>query len=96
MSDKDDAKVRGAPSVKPRETEAERAQGGAYPTETDSQRASDMDGGSMRPTVEPAGSEGSAAPDPSRASDKHTAREILTDPMTGAPVAPPDPKNNQA
>lgn len=96
MDDEDDGKVRGAPAVKPRGTEAERAQGGAYPTETDSQRASEADGGSIRSTSEPVGSEGSSAPDPSRPSDAQTAREVLTDPITGAPADPPDPENNQA
>ena len=96
MDEKDDGKVRGAPAVKPQNTEAERAQGGAYPTETDSQRASEVDGGSIRSTYEPKGSEGSSLPDPNRPSDAQTAREILTDPITGAPVAPPDPENNQA
>ena len=96
MSDNDDAKFRGAPAVKPRNTEAERAQGRAYPPETDSQRASDVDGGSIRSTFEPVGSEGSSLPDPNRPSDAQTAREILTDPITGAPIDPPDPENNQA
>lgn len=87
---------RGAPSVKPRETESERAQGGAYPSELDNRRPSADDGEPPRSATEPKGSEGSALPDPNRASDAETARESLTDPVTGAPIAPPDPANNQA
>ena len=96
MSDKDSDKVRGAPAVEPRETESERAQGGAYPSELDNRRPSGVDGKPPRAATEPAGSEGSALPDPSVPSDRQTARESLTDPVTGAPIQSPDPQNNQA
>lgn len=68
------------------ETEPERADGGAYPSETDTRRAPPGDGQPPRPASEPAGSEGSSRPDPSGASDADTAREIKTDPSTGEPI----------
>jgi hypothetical protein len=70
------------------ETESERAQGGAYPTETDSRRPGPADGQPPRPSTEPEGSEGSSRPDPDKPSDSHVAREIMTDPSTGAPAKP--------
>ena len=78
--------VRGAPSTKPRETESERAQGGAYPSETDTRRAPPAEGQPPRSKTEPAGSEGSSRPDPDRPSDGGAARETQTDPSTGAPL----------
>ena len=96
MNEDDQRRVRGAPSVRPRETESDRAQGGAYPSELDNRRPSGGDGQPPRSATEPKGSEGSSLPDPNRASDTQTARETLSDPITGAPIAPPDPENNQA
>ena len=96
MSDQDDGQFRGAPSVKPRETEAERAQGGAYPSELDNRRDSGEDGQPPRSATEPMGSEGSSLPDPEAQSDTRTARETQSDPITGAPIRPADPENNQA
>ena len=90
MSDQDDQQFRGAPSVKPRETESERAQGGAYPTEVDNRRAPRDAGQPPRPATEPKGTEGQSRPDPAATSDESTAREILTDPFTGAPAAEND------
>jgi hypothetical protein len=96
MSDDSPRPFRGAPSGRSRETESERAQGGAYPTETGSYRTPPNDGEPPRPTSEPEGSEGAALPDPAIPSDAQTARETLTDPFTGAPMRSPDPENNQA
>lgn len=96
MSQDTDRPFRGAPPGRARETESERAQGGAYPTETGAQHDPSAPGQPPRPSSEPAGSEGSNRPDPNRASDAQTAREILTDPATGAPIHSPDPENNQA
>jgi len=70
------------------ETESERAQGGAYPTETDSRRPSPADGEPPRPSTEPKGLEGSSRPDPENGSTPGVAREIATDPATGEPVKP--------
>lgn len=68
------------------ETESERAKGGAYPSETDTRRPPPADGQPPRPASEPHGSEGSSRPDPGASSDAGTAREITTDPSTGAPL----------
>lgn len=68
------------------ETESERAQGGAYPTETDSQRDPPREGRPPRSPNEPQGSEGASRPDPKRPSDEGTARETTTDPATGEPA----------
>lgn len=70
------------------ETESERAQGGAYPTEVDNRRPSDTDGKPPRSATEPPGSEKANHPDPKRPSDSGTAREIATDPITGEPLLP--------
>ncbi len=96
MADENKEPFRGAPSVQPRETESERAQGGAYPSEVDNRRASGTDGQPPRAATEPKGSEGSAVPDPGLASDRQTARETQTDPVTGAPIGSPTPENNQS
>lgn len=68
------------------ETESERANGGAYPTETDSRGSSPAEGEPPHPSTEPKGSEGSSRPDPNKPSDAGTARETVTDPATGAPI----------
>ena len=68
------------------ETESERAQGGAYPSELDGRGRPAGDGELPRPATEPVGSKGSSHPDPNRASDPGTARETVTDPATGAPL----------
>lgn len=70
------------------ETESERGQGGAYPSETDSRRPGPADGEPPRPSTEPVGSEGSSRPDPDKPSDARVAREGVTDPATGAPNKP--------
>lgn len=68
------------------ETESERAQGGAYPTEVDNRRPSGTDGRPPRSATEPPGSEEADHPDPSKPSDAKTSREISTDPVTGEPL----------
>ncbi len=67
------------------ETESERAQGGAYPTEVDNRRPSGKDGKPPRSATEPPGSEKTNHPEPAP-SDAGTAREITTDPITGEPL----------
>ena len=69
--------------------EAERAQGGAYPSEVDVRRAPDADGEPPRPKSEPVETEGRSTPDPSVKSDAGTSRETRTDPFTGAPISDP-------
>ena len=69
------------------ETESERAQGGAYPSELDNRRPSGGDGQPPRSTTEPAGSEAADTPEEAP-SDRKTAREIATDPITGEPLKP--------
>jgi hypothetical protein len=66
--------------------EAERANGGAYPSEVDNRRAPGGDGQPPRPKSEPVESEGRSTPDPARPSDAETSRETRTDPFTGAPI----------
>jgi hypothetical protein len=68
------------------ETESERAQGGAYPSELDGRGRPNGDGQLPRPASEPEGAKGSSHPDPGRASDESTARETVVDPATGAPL----------
>ncbi|MBW3559435.1 MAG: TOP6B-like family protein [Proteobacteria bacterium] len=96
MADENKEPFRGAPSGRSLETESERAQGGAYPSEVDNRRPSGDDGQPPRAATEPQGSEGSAVPDPGLASDRQTSRETRTDPVTGAPIGSPDAENNQA
>ena len=55
------------------ETESERADGGAYPSDYENQRTPEGDG-PPRPATEPEGSEGSS-----------DTPKTLTDPATGAP-----------
>lgn len=68
------------------ETESERAQGGAYPSELDNRRAPPEGGQPPRSATEPPGSEGADLP-PDKGSDRETAREIATDPITGEPLS---------
>ncbi len=74
---------------RPSNDEAERAQGGAYPSEVDNRRAPGGDGRPPRPKSEPVESEGASTPDPSVPSDAGTSRETRTDPFTGAPIDDP-------
>lgn len=74
---------------RPSNDEAERAQGGAYPSEVDVRRAPQADGEPPRPKSEPVESEGRSTPDPATPSDAGTSRETRTDPFTGEPIRNP-------
>jgi hypothetical protein len=78
------------PKQPPEETESQRAQGGAYPSEVDNRRAPDHDGAPPRPQTEPRSTEGQATPDPSTNSDDPSVtHEERTDPFTGEPIRDP-------